>query len=321
VTDIHETLFSIRKIGHHWPFSWFVVPFHPITVCGLASPRPATHFVHPAPNTGTISKVENSDLLVLLHAAADAVAEVVSACGADEREQRARGHDDQFAVDVLADRAAVEVLLAGGVGVLSEESGLHAGERPVLVVLDPIDGSTNCSRGLDPYGPSMCACGADGLLAALVANLATGERHTAARGGGAWHDGARIVGRERDDLLIVATGDPMPWLEPVVWTRVSGASAHDLCRVADGRFDAYVDERNTQSVWDYLAATLVLLEVGGTVHERDGKVLFDLAARADRRLVAAGTDAQLALMEGLLNSASADGRSTGQPTSGAVPDA
>lgn len=234
-----------------------------------------------------------------------------------EREQRAAGHDDQFVVDVLADQAAVKVLLAGGVGVLSEESGLHAPDRPIRVVLDPIDGSTNCSRGLDPYGPSMCACDADGLVAALVANLASGERHTAARGSGAWHNGIRIARRERDQLLVVATGDPIPRIEPLVWTRVSGASAHDLCRVADGRFDAYVDERNTQSVWDYLAATLVLVETGAVVHERDGKPLLDQTARADRRLVAATSAMQMARLQCLLRSVTSGAVPTQQPTTAA----
>ena len=34
-----------------------------------------------------------------------------------------------------------------GLGVLSEESGVHHGDRAVVVVVDPVDGSTNASRG------------------------------------------------------------------------------------------------------------------------------------------------------------------------------
>ena len=53
----------------------------------------------------------------------------------------------QYLSDLAADEAALAVLDAAGVGVLSEESGRHHDDRVVTVVLDPLDGSTNASRG------------------------------------------------------------------------------------------------------------------------------------------------------------------------------
>ena len=50
--------------------------------------------------------------------------------------------------DLAADAAALAVLERAGVGVLSEESGLQDAERPLLVVLDPLDGSTNAAQGI-----------------------------------------------------------------------------------------------------------------------------------------------------------------------------
>ena len=47
---------------------------------------------------------------------------------------------------------------------------------PITVVLDPVDGSTNCSRGISYWATSICALDADGPLAALVVNQATGSR-------------------------------------------------------------------------------------------------------------------------------------------------
>src|SRR4029453_7812997 len=65
-----------------------------------------------------------------------------------------------------ADAAAVGVVLGAGLGVLSEESGRHEAGREVTVVLDPLDGSTNASRGIPWYAASVCAVDAYRPLAA-----------------------------------------------------------------------------------------------------------------------------------------------------------
>lgn len=249
---------------------------------------------------GTELRVDDARLMQLLGAAAEAIEEALMSLSPDDRERRGDGHDDQFELDVLADGAAVDVLVAGGVGVFSEESGVHRPERAIRVVLDPIDGSTNCSRGLDPYGPSICAFDGDGPRVGLVVNLASGRRYTALRGGGAWCDDAELVVRERPRIGVVATGDPIPTLQPQAWTRISGASAHDLCRVADGTFDGYADDRNTVSIWDYASAALILREAGGAVVERDGRDLFDLSEPTGHRLLAASSPAQIDMLRRLL---------------------
>ena len=246
--------------------------------------------------------MDNESLMQLLRDAADAVEEAVRAFPEADREKRGHGHEDQFAVDVVADRAAVESLTAGGVGVLTEESGVHYPDRQVRVVVDPIDGSTNCSRGLDPYGPSFCAFDVTGPRAALVVNLMSGRCYTALRGVGAWCDDIDLTCEERGSVHLVATGDPIAHIQPRVWTRVSGASAHDLCRVADGTFDAYADDRNTVSIWDYAGAALILQEAGGVVVERTGKRLFDEGSPTGNRLLAAASWAQIERLQVLLGS-------------------
>ena len=61
--------------------------------------------------------------------------------------------------DLAADAAALEVLERGGAGVLSEESGLRNEDRPLLVVVDPLDGSTNAAHGIPWFATSLCALG------------------------------------------------------------------------------------------------------------------------------------------------------------------
>src|SRR5437762_7760924 len=126
--------------------------------------------------------MRDDDLIEVLHAAVDAVAAAL------------RGLDDwglagtragQYRSDLAADTAAVGVLTRAGLGVLSEESGLEGAESDILVVLDPVDGSTNASRGLPWYATSVCALDGDGPRAAVVVNQALGTRYEAVRGAGA----------------------------------------------------------------------------------------------------------------------------------------
>src|ERR1700733_8241021 len=105
------------------------------------------------------------DLLAVLNAAADAVVEAL----ASHQDWGLNGlGSGQYHHDTVADAAAIAVLGAAGLGVFSEESGLHDPDRPVMVVLDPVDGSTNASRGLPWWAVSLCALDSAGPVAAVV---------------------------------------------------------------------------------------------------------------------------------------------------------
>ena len=62
----------------------------------------------------------------------------------------------QYALDLVADDAACAVLERAPVRIVSEESGVHerAGAA-ITVVIDPVDGSTNCSRGIAYWATSI----------------------------------------------------------------------------------------------------------------------------------------------------------------------
>ncbi len=242
--------------------------------------------------------VDSDHVLADLHAAADAVAAALDG-HADWGPSGNR--PDQYASDVVADEAVRGVLLPLGYGLLSEESAVvEAGEGRPMVVVDPLDGSTNASRGIPHYAASLCAVDDEGPLAAVVLNLALGTRYEAARGGGARRDG---VGLFRDDspqlseAIVGVSGLPASnpgWAQ----FRCLGAAALDLCAVADGTLDAYVDcVVDAHGVWDYLGALLVCREAGVTVEDAKGRDLCVLD-RAIRRtpVAAAGT----ALHEALL---------------------
>ncbi|HVB06660.1 MAG TPA: inositol monophosphatase family protein [Acidimicrobiales bacterium] len=200
----------------------------------------------------------------------------------------------QYHSDLAADAAAIAVLEGAGLGVLSEESGLHHPERALLAVLDPLDGSTNASRGVPWYATSICVLDGEGPFAALVVDQARGTSYRATRGGGATRDGAPIgpSGTERlGEAVVGLAGYPARYLG---WRqfRAFGAAALDLCLVADGALDAYLDVSSAaHGPWDYLAGMLVCTEAGAVVGEREGRDLVVREHGPRRAPLAAATPA------------------------------
>jgi myo-inositol-1(or 4)-monophosphatase len=240
--------------------------------------------------------VDDTRLLAVLHEAATAIRLALD--GLEHWGLATAGaHDHQYESDLVADAAAIKVLGGAGLGVMSEESGDHHPDREVVVVMDPVDGSTNASRGLPWYATSLCALDSAGLRAAVVVNQASGVRYEAARGGGARCDGEplRPSGcRTLGEAIVGVNGYPPTHLG---WSqyRALGAAALDLCAVAAGRLDAYVDcTRRGHGPWDYLGAMLVCLESGAVIGDGLGEDLI-VRGHGDRRTpVAAATPELLA---------------------------
>ena len=77
--------------------------------------------------------------------------------------------------------------------------------------------------------------------------------------------------------------------------RAMGASALDLCAVASGSFDGFVDTSpDAHGVWDYVGAQLVVEEAGGVVADAFGRDLVVLEHDARRTPVAATSSTLLA---------------------------
>ena len=239
--------------------------------------------------------VDDDRLLDLLDDTARAVAAALDADSASSPDSGMDRGDrpGQYRIDLVADAAALAVLRAAGVGILSEESGLEDRGNDMVVVVDPVDGSTNASRGLPWYATSLCAVDAEGPRASLVVNLATGVRYQAVRGGGATRDGRPIRpsgSRSITESMLVLNGYSPTYLN---WRqyRALGATALDLCSVADGRVDGTVDCTDSAlGPWDYLGAMLVLSEVGAHIGDAQGRELVVLDHEARRTPVSAGTE-------------------------------
>jgi myo-inositol-1(or 4)-monophosphatase len=205
---------------------------------------------------------------------------------------RGAGGDQMKLVDLAAEKAIVEVLLRRGLSftLVSEESGIKEFGRKTkecYVTVDPIDGTTNLVRGLPFYCSSIAV--SDGPLlssvhAGLVADLFHGSTYTASKDKGAFRDGKRIAPSTVASLSDAVIGLDLntykdkqvaPQLSDLIQNtkhiRHFGANALELCYVAEGLTDAFVDIRRKLRTTDVAASFLVIKEAGGTITDPDGQ--------------------------------------------------
>lgn len=174
-------------------------------------------------------------------------------------------------------------------GVLGEEEGLVEGSSGLTWVVDPLDGTVNFLYDTGTYAVSVAVVsgppvpGRWTVLAGAVADVERGSVYSAATGRGADRDGTVLRASDCDRLAscLLGTGfgyDPVvrgeqaravaQLLPQVRDVRRIGAAALDLCMVAAGSLDGYV-ERGLQP-WDHAAGALVAAEAGAVVTGLDG---------------------------------------------------
>lgn len=195
------------------------------------------------------------------------------------------------ATDVVteADRASETLIrdrilaARSGDGILGEEGSDSAGTSGVRWVVDPIDGTVNYVLGLPQYAVSI-GVEVDGTMqVGVVVNAATGDEFAAVRGRGATRNGRALAvrGPVRLDHAVVATGYNY---EPVIRARQAasvaelvvrvadirrfGSCALDLCALAAGQLDGYVEEGCMP--WDHAAGGLIARESGAAVEVLTG---------------------------------------------------
>ena len=197
-------------------------------------------------------------------------------------------------VDVVTevDRAAERLIRARlaearpGDAQLGEEGDDVAGTSGVRWVIDPIDGTVNFLYGLPQYAVSIAAEVDGEVVAGVVLNIATGVEYTAHVADGVIHsrrDGEPIRVRATVPLgqRLVSTGFAydaglrevqaralVNLISRVRDIRRLGACSLDLCLVADGTLDGYLEEG--VNLWDHAAGGLVAQGAGATVEVTTG---------------------------------------------------
>jgi len=231
-----------------------------------------------------------TELESLLRDATERVHRIVQGIGEAERRRvvgvGAAG-DSTLIVDRMAEDELVrQILTVGDMRVLSEERGeLGSRNARLVAVLDPVDGSSNYERGIPFYCTSVAIASGSTLGAVecgIVRNLVNGDVYFAKKGRGATKNGAKIsTSRTRRLSEAVVTVDMCrasekeivrlaPLVAAVKRQVHMGANALELCFLAEGRVDAFVDVRGRMRITDFAAAYLIAKEAGAIVTDGEG---------------------------------------------------
>jgi len=204
------------------------------------------------------------------------------------------GGDAMKPVDLAAENAIVDTLRQHDVSftLVSEESGVKkfgASAEECFVTVDPIDGTTNLTRGLPFYASSIAVSDKpmlEDVYAGMVVDLFHGVTYTAFKGKGAYRDKKKIKTSKTLSLDEAVVGLDLntykvekvaPRLTALIaktkHIRHFGANALELCYVADGLTDAFVDMRGKLRTTDVAAGFLIVKEAGGIVTSPDNQLL------------------------------------------------
>ncbi|MBI3858935.1 MAG: fructose 1,6-bisphosphatase [Thaumarchaeota archaeon] len=192
---------------------------------------------------------------------------------------------------LLADREAEKAMLNAlsglrGLRVLSEEAGEVGDPRSQLAaIVDPLDGSANFMRGVPFYCTSVAVAtgnSLDSVNFGIIRNLVNGDVYMAGKGSGATKNGSRIrtssTAKASESVVGIdlsrATPELVSELQPLI-SGVNrsvhfGANALELCYLAEGKLDAFVDVRGRIRVTDIAAGFLIAAEAGASIWSSPG---------------------------------------------------
>ena len=173
--------------------------------------------------------------------------------------------------------------LLPGSGFLCEEEDLRDLGEDDIWIIDPIDGTSNYSRGIADCCISVALVCRGEVRLGVVYSPGRNELYTAERGGGAFCNGRPIHVSERpfaDGLFCSAMStyrkEYAQVCSDIIYdiymrsndTRRWGSAAIELCLLASGLVELYFEMR--LQPWDYAAAMLILHEAGGRIATWNG---------------------------------------------------
>ena len=166
----------------------------------------------------------------------------------------------------------------------TEEKGVIKGKNEEIIVIDPIDGTTNFIHGIPIFGIVLSKIIKNEITDGIIFNPITNDFFWASKGAGAWCNNTRLRVSKRQLMseCVIGTGIPHigrtydGYLEEIdqitkkcSGLRRFGAASLDLAYVASGKLDAYW-EKNL-NLWDMAAGVLLVKEAGGKITEPSGK--------------------------------------------------
>ena len=177
---------------------------------------------------------------------------------------------------------------------MAEETGEHrakAGEAPTsgrgrVWIVDPLDGTINYANGIPFFCVSIALVAEGRPAVGVVHDPARGETFAATIDGPATLQGHAIRASDKDKLSdfvisMALNGRSVASRsrnvrKAIRIPRSMGSAALALAYVANGRFDAFIQQGGL-SAWDVAAAGLIAERGGATVTSMTGGSWFDLA--------------------------------------------
>lgn len=194
-------------------------------------------------------------------------------------------HDIVTEIDVASQKLVVDQLKGTypASHILAEEEDLSVktelGADVWRWIIDPIDGTTNFTRGIPPYAVSIGLEVGNAMQVGVVYDVAHDDIYTAIRGRGFVVNGRRQFVSETTSLhqSVLATGYPYRsfghideylavlriFMQKARGVRRPGAASIDLAYVASGRFDGFFE--TGLNPWDMAAGLVLIEEAGGRV--------------------------------------------------------
>ncbi len=218
-------------------------------------------------------------------------------------------------IDLVAEEKVVDVLegVERPLILVSEEIGrinIGSGSPEVIFVVDPLDGTSNAVKNIPAYGISLAIAGINDMDRSMtiqdiemgfVKNFATGDIYQAIKGGGASLNGQDISTSTLTDISRSSIGAyiyraDMEKVDKICKMirrmRIMGSVAIELCYVADGTYDAFMDIRGNLRIVDIAAAKLIIEEAAGIVTDEYGQPLNGKLNVLDRTSIIASDNSK-----------------------------
>lgn len=217
---------------------------------------------------------------------------------------RGAGGDISRRIDLIAEKTVIDVIRKRGIEatIIGEECGRIEGKQGYIII-DAIDGTTNAICGI-PFFCCSVAYATDFYLStvadAAIIDLVRGELYYASKNKGAFLDGKRIFVK-REPTSDSTIGINVSGVKPAVVERLApiiaeathirqfGANALEMCFIARGFLDAYIDLRGKIRPTDVAAGYLIAKEAGARIYSDDGSSLesnLDVKTRFSYAVVA-----------------------------------
>jgi len=209
-----------------------------------------------------------------------------------ERIHRKSARDVVTEVDYASEKLAIGAI-AGRYpndAILAEESGHHeraaSGGRSSgrVWVVDPLDGTVNYANGIPYFCVSVAMVDGDTPAVGVIRDPMRGDSYAAAADLPAMLNGHRVRASQKAglsdfviSLAIIGRGGigrERRIGREIRIPRRMGSAALSLAYVANGRFDAFV-QNGGLSLWDVAAAGLIAERAGATVSDLDGGPWWD----------------------------------------------